>query len=768
MRRKLTRLFLWVCVHQVLLTAKAVLPQEASFNNQNITDETLRGITFMVPLSDLRHLDLSENFISTQGLSPLLQALPQTQIQTLKLRKNALSDSSILELCQVLPQTTLMHLDLRQNHLTDVAKEAIAQVLPTSPLRELKTNTFIDRFTQPLAIEAVELVKVPLSFSDVQILTSLLDHTKVKTLKMVHNYLGDEGAAHIISHLVAWPHLRHLSLEQNKINRIEKLGHVLPQLQLKTLSLSKNSRGHLRFEIFSEALAGSGLESLNLAENHIIDESIRPLLLALPTTQLHNLVLSYNELSEASAELLGLNLPHTQIQNLYLGHNNIGNTTAQNRGLDHLLMKTKSQQMAFWHHHTYGCKTFIEALSQTQLRRLEVENNYLISYVLERLFEVLPQTHITDLVLGENGDRKNSLSSFDSSYIIQKLAQANHLNSLALNSIQPPNNTEVFLIALAEVLPGLNLKNLYLGSWKMSGATSYTLIQSILLTNLETLNLSSCGIKEENASILFQGLDGKPLKTLIIDNNDLKDQTIQVLSQTLPQTNLKTLSLSFNKITDEGVTHLFGCLPHTQITYLALDGNKIKGESLAFLAQHLNQTGLKELYLLNNPIREAVRIQMLAPGLVNNTTLEVLEIGHNLKDTDLALAAFSNVLRQSNLKKLVLSISSSYSDHSIQALFHGLIEAPLEELVFYENTYSNKLTPAIFQIMRDVLPFTSLKILQMNIEFSLKHLEPQILEAVAVTGLTNIVLSSRLVSMNAHILSLLHEQNKTILPSWEY
>ncbi|KAL0248360.1 hypothetical protein GEMRC1_003596 [Eukaryota sp. GEM-RC1] len=130
-----------ICLHSI----KALLPvlekvslSKLVLNNCQLNDQSIALFaTSMSSFTSLSHVSLSNNHISSEGLSVLLDSLFCVDIKELILDNNPLGDCGIIELGEVLSGIELSLLSVKNCSITHVGIERFASTLPDSHVRSL-------------------------------------------------------------------------------------------------------------------------------------------------------------------------------------------------------------------------------------------------------------------------------------------------------------------------------------------------------------------------------------------------------------------------------------------------------------------------------------------------------------------------------------------------------------------------------------------------------------------------------------------------------
>nr|XP_061796668.1 NACHT, LRR and PYD domains-containing protein 12-like [Nerophis lumbriciformis] len=269
--------------------------------------------------SNLRHLDLSSNHLSDEGVEILSKGLasPHCNLEVLKLSRCRISKKGCVSLAEALKVTPshLQELHLSENNLSDEGVEILSKGLasPHCILQILKLSRC--RISKKGCVSLAEALKVTPSH--------------LQELDLSFNGLSDEGVE-ILSKGLASPHciLQILKLSWCSITKkgcvsLAKALKVTPS-HLQELDLSRNDLSDEGVEILSKGLASPHciLKILKLTRCKITKQGCVSLAEALKVTPSHlqELDLSLNDLLDEGVEILskGLASPHCILKILRL------------------------------------------------------------------------------------------------------------------------------------------------------------------------------------------------------------------------------------------------------------------------------------------------------------------------------------------------------------------------------------------------------------------------------------------------------------------
>ncbi|XP_057700101.1 NACHT, LRR and PYD domains-containing protein 3-like [Corythoichthys intestinalis] len=319
--------------------------------------------------SNLRHLDLSSNHLSDEGVEILSKGLasPHCNLEVLNLTHCKITSKGCVSLAEALKVTSshLQELDLMWNKLSDEGVEILSKGL-ASPHCILKIlNLFDCGLTSKGCVSLAEALKVTSSH--------------LQELYLSYNDLLDKGVE-MLSKGLASPNciLKVLKLSKCKITSkgcvsLAEALKVTPS-HLQELGLTRNNLSDEGVEILSKGLASPHciLKVLKLVNCNITQQGCISLAEALKVTPSHlqELDLSKNNLSDEGVEILSKRLasPHCILKVLKL----------HNCGITHK-----------------GCISLAEALKVTpsHLQELDLSVNNLSDEGVEILSKRLASPH---------------------------------------------------------------------------------------------------------------------------------------------------------------------------------------------------------------------------------------------------------------------------------------------------------------------------------------------------------------------------------------
>ena len=174
------------------------------------------------------------------------------------------------------------------------------------------------------------------------------------------------------------------------------------------------------------------------------------------------------------------------------------------------------------------------------------------------------------------------------------------------------------------------------------------------------LELFDCRLGPSVCTFLSHSLrDNVPLKTLLLDHNNIGDQGVTVLAEGLRHNKeLQMLSLQYCRIGPAGGIVLGDeVVRNAHIKRLRLRGNRIMAIGLTAIARSLGKsTTLVELDVSDNSIMgERACVHALTESIKTNTSLEHLDLDHNILGEEAAVLFRETLEVCSNVKVFKMS-----------------------------------------------------------------------------------------------------------------
>ncbi|MHB9147979.1 MAG: F-box protein [Candidatus Amoebophilus sp.] len=157
-----------------------------------------------------------------------------------------------------------------------------------------------------------------------------LQGTSVHTLNLSWNKIGAAGASQLAQHLQGTSvHTLHLSYNEIGAAGASQLAQHLQGTSVHTLDLYNNQIGAAGASQLVQHLQGTSVHTLYLSRNQIGDIGASQIAQHLQGTSVHTLDLSRNQIGDTGASQIAQHLQGTSVHTLYLSENQIGDTTQQ-------------------------------------------------------------------------------------------------------------------------------------------------------------------------------------------------------------------------------------------------------------------------------------------------------------------------------------------------------------------------------------------------------------------------------------------------------
>ncbi|XP_017734305.1 PREDICTED: protein NLRC5 isoform X3 [Rhinopithecus bieti] len=598
---------------------------------------------------DLSQVDLSANLLGDSGLRCLLECLPQVPISgLLDLSHNSVSQESALYLVETLPscprvREASVNLGSEQSFRIHFSKEDQARKtlrLSECSFRPEHVSRLATGLSQSLQLTELTLTQCCLDQEQLAILLSLVgrpaglfilrvqeqwtdragilsllevcaqasgsvteisisktqqqlcvqlefprreENPEAVALRLAHCDLGTHHSLLVGQLMETCARLQQLSLSQvnlcedNDASSLLLQNLLLSLSELKTFRLTSscvNTRG------LAHLASGLGhchhLEELDLSNNQFDEEGIKALMRALEGKwMLKRLDLGHLLLNSSALTLLTHGLSHmTRLQSLRLNRNSIGDV---------------------------GCCHLSEALrAATSLEELDLSHNQIGDAGVQHLATILPglpELRKIDLSV-------NSISPAGGMQLAESLVLCRHLQELMLgcNALGDPT-----ALGLARELP----------------------------QHLRVLHLPFSHLGPGGALSLTQALDGSPhLEEISLAENNLAGGVLRFCKELPLLRQIDLVSCKIDNQTIKLLTSSFTRCPALEV--ILLSWNLLGDEAAAELAQVLPQMGrLKRVDLEKNQIT-AIGAWLLAGGLAQGSSIQVIRLWNNPIPCDMA------------------------------------------------------------------------------------------------------------------------------------
>ena len=526
----------------------------------------------------------------------------------------------------------LEYLDLSGHQQMTV--EHIQQILERHPsLRELYLNDC-------LTLKGNLVIDTP----DLKLRKLYLKNTNLSSLTITAPELVELGLKEnlvLSSNLIRAPDFTVVDLSNFKGNAKSVLEEVerLPEMTMKIVSLNLVDNDDV------EALSQKWDLVKNMHVGLSCELSMAKLMILLARLPLHIFHFKINlrgRIGNEGVQALAEALPQSHITQLDLNDNNIGNEGAQALALALPQSHITQLKLHINEISDEGAQALALALPQSHITLLYLSRNNIGNEGAQALALALPQSHITQLYLGQN-----AIGNEGAEALALALPQS-HITQLYLSWNNIGNEGAQ---ALALALPQSHITQLDLGWNKIGNEGAQALALALPQSCITQLYLSSNEIGKEGAKTLALALPRSRITQLDLSENQIGKEGAQALALALPQSHITQLDLGQNAIGKEGARALVLALPQSHITQLALRSH-IGAEGAQALALALPQSHITELDLWNNNIgNEGAKTLALALPQSHITQLDLWN--NNIGNE--GAQALARVLPQSHITELNLS-----------------------------------------------------------------------------------------------------------------
>nr|XP_054309148.1 protein NLRC5 isoform X5 [Pongo pygmaeus] len=620
------------------------------FTGCSLSQEHVESLCWLLSkCKDLSQVDLSANLLGDSGLRCLLECLPQVPISgSLDLSHNSVSQESALYLVETLPscprvREASVNLGSEQSfriHFSGEDQAGKTLRLSECSFRPEHVSRLATGLSQSLQLTELTLTQCCLGWKQLAILLSLVgrpaglfslrvqepwadragvlsllevcaqasgsvteisisetqqqlcvqlefprqeENPEAVALRLAHCDLGTHHSLLVGQLMETCARLQQLSLSQVNLCEDDDASSLLLQSLLLSLSELKTFRltsSCVSTEGLAHLASGLGhchhLEELDLSNNQFDEEGTKALMRTLEGKwMLKRLDLSHLLLNSSTLAFLTHGLSHmTRLQSLRLNRNSIGDV---------------------------GCCHLSEALrAATSLEELDLSHNQIGDAGVQHLATILPglpELRKIDLSV-------NSISSAGGVQLAESLVLCRHLEELMLgcNALGDPT-----ALGLAQELP----------------------------QHLRVLHLPFSHLGPGGALSLAQALDGSPhLEEISLAENNLAGGVLRFCKELPLLRQIDLVSCKIDNQTAKLLTSSFTRCPALEV--ILLSWNLLGDEAAAKLAQVLPQMGrLKRVDLEKNQIT-ALGACLLAEGLAQGSSIQVIRLWNNPIPCDMA------------------------------------------------------------------------------------------------------------------------------------
>ncbi|XP_063467938.1 protein NLRC5 isoform X11 [Symphalangus syndactylus] len=564
------------------------------FTGCSLSQEHVESLCWLLSkCKDLSQVDLSANLLGDSGLRCLLECLPKVPISgSLDLSHNSVSQESALYLVETLPscprvREASVNLGSEQSFRIHFSREDQAGKtlrLSECSFRPEHVSRLATGLSQSLQLTELTLTQCCLGQKQLAILLSLMGRPAgLFNLRVQEPWADRAGVLSLLEVCAqASGSVTEISISETQQQLCVQLEFPRQEENPEAVALRL---AHCDLGTHHSLLVGqlietcARLQQLSLSQVNLCEDDdassllLQSLLLSL--SELKTFRLSHLLLSSSTLALLTHGLSHmTCLQSLRLNRNSIGDV---------------------------GCCHLSEALrAATSLEELDLSHNRIGDAGVQHLATVLP---------GLPELRKIDLS---------------------VNSISPAGGVQ-----LAESLVLCRrLEELMLGCNALGDPTALGLAQE-LPQHLRVLHLPFSHLGPGGALSLAQALDGSPsLEEISLAENNLAGGVLRFCKELPLLRQIDLVSCKIDNQTAKLLTSSFTSCPALEV--ILLSWNLLGDEAAAELAQVLPQMGrLKRVDLEKNQIT-ALGAWLLAEGLAQGSSIQVIRLWNNPIPCDVA------------------------------------------------------------------------------------------------------------------------------------
>ncbi|XP_057677392.1 NACHT, LRR and PYD domains-containing protein 12-like [Corythoichthys intestinalis] len=478
--------------------------------------------------SNMKHLDLCQNDLSDEGVEILSKELasPNCTLEELTLRECGLDKGSCHLLASVLSSPSNMkHLDLSQNDLSDEGVEILSKELasPNCKLESLdlwncklgkgSCHPLASVLSSPSNLKSLSLSLNNLSDEGVEILSKGLasPHCTLESLRLMECGLS-KSSCHLLTSVPSSPsNLKSLDLSYNNLSdkRVEILskGLASPNCTLEKLSLWNCNLDKGSCDLLASVLSSpSNLKRLDLRGNNLSDEGVEILSkgLASPNCTLEKLILMECDLDKGSCHLLAsvLSSP-SNMKHLDLYDNGLSDEGVEilSKGLASPNCTLESLDLSYCDLGKASCHPLASVLSSpSNLRDLDLSLNNLSAEGVEILSKGLASPNCTLEKLTLHGCDLKKGSCHPLASVLSSPSNLKHLN-LTCNNV---SDEGVKILSKGLASPHCKFESLALSWCHITNEGCVFLAEALKLnpSHLEELDLRNNPIGEKGKRVL--------------------------------------------------------------------------------------------------------------------------------------------------------------------------------------------------------------------------------------------------------------------------
>ena len=626
-----------------------IILKKLDISHNSISDDGVVAISeYLKSNNTLQELNVSYNRISNNGIINIGKALQvNIMLQILDISHNNILDDGVVAIGKVLQSnymiTTnetvtnqgstqnciLQILDISYNKISSKGIVALGKCLRNNSTLQKLTISWSD-YRTPLLLNGTEklcdLSKKCLENIEIILVSGFLFHNdKVQKLNLSHNNISDDGAVVISEYLKANITLKELNISNNKItnNGIIKIAEAIKAnttLSLLDISMNNMARSTEIVATLSDHLKHNNtLQVLGISWS----DSKTPLILN-GTNKLCNV--SKKWFGNIGTILVSGFLFHNNIvQILDLSHNNISDDGA------------------------VAINEYLKA--NTTLIELNISNNSINSYGIIKIAEAIKANTTLSLldVSMNNLDRSTEVAAALSNHL-------KHNNTLQILGISWNDSDTTYVYAV-----GINNECYVDNVWPkslqtMSGMVHYINDHQLGFNQSSSSRANHLNKMQVRCKLQFSDTEGIILAALVqgcvnkqtikIARSEISDNATTVISNCL-KTNkvLHKLEFSHNIISSQAIKQIMKAIQiNTTLQILDVSHNKICDDGAGAISECLkdNNNILRQLHMSHNQVSD-FGITKISEALQLNTSLQILDISHNIICNDGAIAIIKSL-----------------------------------------------------------------------------------------------------------------------------
>ena len=649
--------------------------------------------TAVITSSTLKVLDLVDNSITAQEAVTISEMM-------ICLEKLYTSDLGTELLIKGITNTkTLRRLHIKNIGPSEITAITNALVNSTS-LEELNLNVddkLAIRITRTLhhnnSITKFELINIRVSFYQIASLREFFlsctqsHHSKWNFSKC---HIGNHGLSILHKSLcrdkASNQEILEINLSENDLTGASSplIADIISHLQIHTLLLHNNNITNVR-DISTAVINSSTLKVLNLDNNGIIAEEakvISDMMICLEELYIcsklyyrkQDVNYSANKLGDRGAELLSKGITNTKaLRVLHIANNNIGpsgttaivNALVNNTSLEELNLNNNNKVGKD------GAKVIAKAITNNKtLETLLLNNFYTMNEKKSAMIILMSLQHNNTITRVEFADIS---VSFDYGVI-----------DISAHSLLPPQVESL----------GLFLSKHHHRKWK-------------------EFNLSTCHIGDHGMSILYQYLCGNRANKLEITEINLSENNLTGASSALIADIITHLQVHVLWLHNNDITNVrdisTAVIASSTVKVLSLNGNYITAQETVAIPDMM--ICLEELYISNNRLNRKLNTsdnelfgefgklskgigdqgaELLSKGLTNTKTLRVLHIADNNIGSSGAIAIANALVNNTSLEELNMNHNNEFGQDGAEAIAKAITSnKTLKKLLLYGDSMMN-------------------------------------------------------------------------------